>query len=152
MKQSTKRTVFGLVATLFMILGGMLLSSESHAQIQETKAAFTNPAPGGKSWVTNGQALQSVQAEILLLTSQLNLLIQQGADEALIGKKKTELQYYIVIEQLLNAGNHVSYVVYEALKYVGGEVLADDSATVHPYMSKDDFQAMLDKAITKLTK
>lgn len=151
MKQFTSRTVSSLLAVLFLILGGLMLSTESHAQVQDTKAAITNPAPGGKAWVTNSQALQIVQSQIILLTSQLELLIQQGANEATIGNKKTELQYYITIQQLLLNGKHVSSAVYEALTLVGGNSAAADATEPHPFMAEADFNALLNKAINQFT-
>lgn len=148
MKLSVKRTGSASLWALLFILGGMFLAVESSAQT--TQATYMTPAPSGKTWVSNSQALSKLQLEIALLTNQLNQLIQQNAAEATIGKKKTELQFHLFIQQNLNAGAHVSWAIQEAYAKAGGVALTDGGGQ-HPYMTLAELEAMKLKATTLLT-
>jgi hypothetical protein len=138
MKQFFAKTRVILVA---LVLGGMMMIS-SQASAQTTSALISPPSPN-KSWVSNPQAEQSVQAEINALTQQMNTLLQQQAPIAQIKEAKLLLQFYMIIQEGLNDGLHVS----QALLNAKSSFLNEDSTIEASTKKKDKVTTWYNEAL-----
>ncbi len=144
MKRHVKKMGLTLLWSLVFIIGSMVLVGDLQAQNLNSQLVLN--APNGKSWVTPQQAKLTVQSEISLLTTQLLQLIQQGGDEALIIQKKAELQYYMLVEEGLNAG----YPVWKALQVALDSLGGTDGDKGSPGNIPQVLQVIFDKSVLKL--
>lgn len=145
MKQIVKKMGLTMFWSLAFIIGSMFLVNDLHAQNQNTLIIMN--APNGKSWVTAQQANVSVQDEISLLTVQLTQLIQQGGNESAILLKKTELRYYMLIQEGLNGG----YPVWQSLQLAFDQIGGTDGEKGSPGNVPQELQAIYDSSVQKLT-
>lgn len=103
MKQIFLKSRLLLVA---LVMGGMFLVSNS-ASAQATSSVVA-PPPNNQSWVSTPMAQQTIQSEMAALTNELNLKVQQGAPQSEIKDLKHRLQFYMYMEEALNAGQPVA--------------------------------------------
>lgn len=129
--------------TLVALVLGSLFLVPSQASAQSNGALVAGPSTN-QVWVSNAQALQTVQDEIASLMQQMNVLIQNQAPESEIKQLKYRLQFYMMLQETLNQGLHIS----EALNVVKSSLSGIDG-TDYDAKKAEKVQTLYDEIVTK---
>ncbi|MEZ5032473.1 MAG: hypothetical protein R2787_13845 [Saprospiraceae bacterium] len=129
--------------TLVALVLGSLFFVPSQASAQSNGALVAGPSTN-QVWVSNSQALQTVQDEIAAITQELNVLIQNQAPEAEIKQLKYRLQFYMMLQDALNQGIHIS----EAMQVVKSSLSGTDG-TDFDAKKAEKVQQLYDEIVTK---
>lgn len=135
MISSIMRTIL-LVA--FLAFGMNIINAQTTA----------TPDPSNYAWKSNAAASAAVQLEIQTLTTQIAALKQQGGPAQLIGKLETELAFWQYLKEALAGGLSCYDALVKAFAMIGGGA---DAAENHPFLSLADFDALYQKALSKMT-
>lgn len=141
-----------LLFTLFLIaLCAFVLPQQLQAQISSTLINSGSGTKGGPNveWKTEAEGILIAEQQIDDLEAALSALQQQGADAKLIGKVSTELLYYQLVLQGLQAGKPLWHAIQDAYATIGG---GTDNAADHPYMTIAELEAMYNASIAKFSK